>query len=130
MNKKYKILIVEDDRQLAELTKINFPVEYFAAKACYGGGDALKEIIKERPDLVVLDVMMPGMDGWEVLLKLKSDPKTSSIPIIMCTAKDGLGDVEKSFNYGAQSYIIKPIVFSKLLKKVAAILDIERLLRD
>lgn len=115
--RKYKILIVEDERLLADMTRMNFPPDKFAAKACYNGAEGLKEIAKDRPDLVVLDIMMPGMDGWEVLLKLKSDPKTSSIPIIMCTAKDGLGDVEKSFNFGAQAYVIKPIVFSKLLKK-------------
>ena len=128
--KKYKIMIVEDDRQLADLTKINFPQEQFIVKTCYNGPDALKEVDRDRPDLIVLDVMMPGMDGWEVLLKLKSDPKTSSTPVIMCTAKDGLGDVEKSFNFGAQSYVIKPIVFTKLLKKVAAVLDIEKLLNE
>lgn len=127
--KKYKILLVEDERPLADMTKMNFPQDQFDVRVAYSGMDALKEISKNRPDLVVLDIMMPGMDGWEVLLKLKSEPKTSTIPVIMCTAKDGLGDVEKSFKYGAQAYVIKPIVFSKLLKKIAAILNIESLLK-
>lgn len=127
--KKYKILLVEDERPLADMLRMNFPQEQFEPRVAYSGPDALKEISKNRPDLVVLDIMMPGMDGWEVLLKLKSDPKTSSLPVIMCTAKDGLGDVEKSFKYGAQAYVIKPIVFSKLLKKIAAILNIESLLK-
>lgn len=127
--KKYKILIVEDERLLADITQMNFPTDQFVAKAVYSGGEALKEVDRERPNLIVLDIMMPGMDGWEVLLKLKSDPKTSAVPVIMCTAKDGLGDVEKSFSFGAQAYVIKPIVFSKLLRKVAAILNIEKLLQ-
>ena len=129
-NKKYKILIVEDDHQLAELTKINFPQEHFSVRTSYDGADALEEVGKERPDLMVLDVMMPGMNGWDVLLKLKSNPQTSAIPVIMCTAKDGLSDVEKSFNYGAQAYVIKPVIFTKLLNKIAVILDIEKLIKS
>lgn len=127
--KKYKIFIVEDDRQLADLVRMNFPEDRFDAQVFYKGADVLSKVPKERPDLIILDVVMPGMTGWDVLLKLKSDPKYSSIPVIMCTGKDSLGDVEKSFHFGAQAYIIKPVVFSKLLQKVAAILDIEDLVR-
>ncbi len=126
--KKYKVFIVEDDRQLADLERMNFPTDRFDAQVFYKGSDVLDRLPKERPDIIILDVVMPGMTGWDVLLKLKSDPKNSSIPIIMCTGKDSLGDVEKSFHYGAQAYVIKPVVFSKLLRKVAAILDIEELL--
>ena len=128
--KKYNILIVDDERPLAEMTRMNFPQDQFNAKTCFNGADALKEIMENPPDLVVLDVMMPDLDGWEVLQKLKSNSKTSSIPVIMCTAKDGLEDVEKSYQCGAQSYIIKPFAFDRLLKKIAAILDIEKLLSD
>jgi len=128
--KKYRILIVDDERPLAQMTCINFPTDRFLVTPCFSGADALEETRKQRPDLIILDIIMPGMDGWEVLLKLKSDPKTSSIPVIMCTAKDGLADVEKSFHYGAQAYAIKPVVFKKLLSKVAAILDIEGLLTE
>lgn len=130
MNKQYRILIVEDDRQLAELTKINFPADQFMVRTCYNGIDALKEVEQDRPDLILLDVVMPGMDGWETLLKLKANSKTSTIPVIMCTAKDSLRDVEKSFHYGAQAYVIKPVVFKTLLQKIAAILNIESYLHD
>ena len=128
--KKYNILVVDDERPLAEMICMNFPKDQFSVKACFNGWDALEEIRQNRPDLVVLDVMMPDIDGWQILQKLKSDPSTSSIPVILCTAKDSLEDVEKSYQYGAQSYLIKPIVFNRLLKKVAAILDIEKLLSD
>jgi DNA-binding response OmpR family regulator len=130
VNKQYRILIAEDDRQLAELTKINFQSEQFIVRTCNNGLDALKAIEEDRPDLILLDVVMPGMDGWETLLKLKSNIKTSTIPVIMCTIKDSLIDVEKSFHYGAQAYIIKPIVFKALLKKVAAVLNIESYLYE
>lgn len=119
---------MEDDRQLADLTTLSFPSTGFAVRTCYSGPDALQEVEKKIPDLMILDVVMPGMDGWEVLLKLKSNPKTAAIPVIMCTGKDSMGDVEKSFNYGAQAYVIKPIDVQKLLKKVSAILDTEDLM--
>ena len=128
--KKIKILIVDDERPLAEMVRINFPKERFDAKTCYMGKDALKEARSDRPDLILLDVMMGDMDGWEVLADLKDDPKTSSIPVIMCTAKDGKEDVERSFRYGAQAYIIKPINFPKLMLKISAILDLEKLLKE
>lgn len=127
---KYKILIVEDEEFLAYMIRISFPTDQFIAKACTSGKDALEELGKDRPDLIVLDIMMPKMDGWEVLQKLKSDSRTSSIPVVMCTARDNLIDVEKSFRYGAQSYIVKPIDFKKLLKKIAVILDIEKLMGE
>ncbi len=127
--KKCKILIVDDERPLAEMIRINFPPAQFEASTCYNGREALAEAEQNRPDLIVLDVMMGGMDGWETLSALKSNSKTASIPVIMCTAKDGPQDVQKSFQYGAQAYIIKPINFAKLLAKVSAILDTEELLK-
>ncbi len=128
--KPYKILIVEDDRQLAEMLKMSFDLKQFAAKICYDGLEALNEISRERPDMIILDVMLPGIDGWEVMARLKANTKTSGIPVIICTARDGLQDVEKSFSSGAQSYVAKPIDFDKLLKKVAVILNIETLLSE
>lgn len=126
----YKILVVDDDHSLADLIQLNFAQDHFNAKTCYSGKEALQEIEKERPDLIILDVVMPRMDGWEVLQSIKSNLTTASIPIVMCTSKDSVGDVEKSFYYGAQAYVIKPIDFKKLHKKVASILDIEELLHD
>ena len=64
--KKYKILVVDDDHQLADLVKMNLPQSEFSAKACYNGNEALKEIEMDRPDLLVLDGVMPVIDRWEV----------------------------------------------------------------
>ncbi|OGR89764.1 MAG: hypothetical protein A3A86_04610 [Elusimicrobia bacterium RIFCSPLOWO2_01_FULL_60_11] len=126
--KKIKVLIVDDERPLAELIRINFDPAKFEARACYSGRDALKEAGSDRPDLILLDVTMGDMSGWEVLTLLKADPKTAAVPVIMCTALDGPEDIEQSFRRGAQSYIIKPIDFPKLMQKLSAILDLERLL--
>ena len=128
--RKVKVLIVDDERPLAEMIRMNFNLEQFDARACYTGRDALKETRSQPPDLILLDVTMPDMSGWEVLTLLKADPKTASIPVIMCTARDGPEDIEQSFQRGAQSYIIKPVDFPKLMQKVSAILDLERLLKE
>lgn len=128
--KKIKVLIVDDEKPLAELICLNFPSERYDARACHTGKDALREARENRPDLMLLDVMMGDMTGWEVLTLLKADPKTAAIPVIMCTARDGPEDIEQSFQRGAQSYIIKPVDFPKLMRKVSAILDLERLLKE
>ena len=128
--KKIKVLIVDDERPLAELIRLNFPEDKFEARTCNTGRDALKEARGNPPDLMLLDVMMGDMDGWEVLTLLKADPKTAAIPVIMCTARDGPEDIEKSFQKGAQSYIIKPVNFPKLMHKITALLDMERMLKD
>jgi len=128
--KKYKILIVDDERPLAEMMRLNFPEDKFEAATCHTGKDALKEADARHPDLILLDVMMGDMDGWEVLAKLKANPKTAGIPVIMCTARDSSRDINKSFERGAQAYIMKPIQFPKLLAKISALLDTEELLSD
>lgn len=128
--KTYKILIIDDDRQLADLIKLNFPIDKFACRTCNSGQEGLEAIGADRPHLIILDVVMPRMDGWDVLAKIKENPENAAIPVIMCTGRDSVNDVERSFAMGAQAYIMKPIVFSSLLKKVAAILNIEQLLND
>ena len=90
------------------------PKETFDAK--------LKEIAAAPPDLVLLDVMMPGMDGFEILLKIKSQPKTKGIPVLMCTALNAMNDVEKCCAWGAAGYITKPFDLNRVLAKVNACL--------
>ena len=130
MARIHKILIVEDDPELAQLTQINFPKDRFDVSVAHDGVAALHGCGQNKPDLIILDVIMPVKDGWETLIDLKAQDETSSIPVIMCTAKDSHRDIDKSFHYGAQAYVMKPIQFPILLKKVAAILNIEDLLHD
>lgn len=126
--KRYDILVIEDDRRLADLYQINFSEQQFQVRLAYSGEDGLKEVQARRPDLIILDVLLPGIDGWEVLSRLKADLHTASIPVILCTGQDDLDAIERSFQAGAQAYILKPIQFSKLVLKVAAVLDIEEVL--
>jgi DNA-binding response OmpR family regulator len=130
--KKYKVLIVDDERPLVEMVSVHFSFEKdrFETRACYTGADALKEAESHRPDIILLDVMMGDMDGWEVLSRLRNNPKTASIPVVMCTARDSSSDIDLSFQRGAQAYLMKPIHFPRLLQKISAILDAEDLMKD
>ncbi len=127
--KKYKILIVEDDKQLADLMKLNFPAEQFTARVCTDSRQAVSDAENDVPSLIILDVVMPHLDGWDVLAKIRSNPATAAVPVIMCTGRDSVHEVEKSFKMGAQAFTMKPIIFSTLLQKVAAILNIEQLMK-
>ncbi len=126
--KQYKILVVEDERMLAEIMMDKLTDHGFSARVCYNAPEALAAVASDRPDLILMDVVIPGMDGWELLSKLKSQPVTASIPVIMCTGKDSIDDINKSYRSGAQAYVIKPYSYPILIKKIAAVLDIEKLL--
>lgn len=130
MSERYKILIVDDDAQVARLTELNLPRDQFETKICFSGIEALKILKEFTPSIMVMDVTMPGMDGWETLANLKSSPETARIPVIMCTGKNNPRDIEKSFFYGADAYVVKPIHFPTLLKKIYSVLNIENLLND
>jgi CheY-like chemotaxis protein len=105
--KKQSLLVVDDETaNLAVLNQI-LSGEYsvYTAKS---GEQALRLVAGKRPDLILLDIIMPGMDGFEVLTRLKESPATSSIPVIFITGLAGSGDKEKSFFLGAADYITKP----------------------
>jgi DNA-binding response OmpR family regulator len=123
-----KILIVDDDEQLARLTQLNLPKDQFDSDICFSAQAALKHLKEVMPDLIIMDVTMPEMDGWQTLAILKSEQETARIPVIMCTGKNNPRDIEKSFFYGAEAYVVKPIHFPTLLKKIASVLNIENLL--
>ncbi|MDV7340668.1 response regulator [Terasakiella sp. A23] len=119
MDKKFKkkILIVDDTPENIDVLKEVLITDY-SVKAALNGQVALKIANKDNPDLILLDVMMPGMDGFEVCEKLKSDPQTAHIPIIFVTAKTEEVDENKGFDVGAVDYIRKPITPSVVLRRV------------
>ena len=112
------ILIVEDELALAEGLAARLDVEGYKVSIAKDGRVGVDLTRKERPDLVLLDVLLPQINGFEVCSILKSDPRTASIPIIMVTALTQIGDSEKSFQAGANDYITKPYEIPKLLDKV------------
>lgn len=117
-----KILIADDRPEVGELVRVTLEGEDYEIFCTSDGKEALKKIRKMKPDLVLLDVMMPEMDGLEVCRKLKKDPQTKEIPIIMLTAKGQEVDKEKGRGVGVSDYITKPFSPSHLLNKIEEIL--------
>jgi len=121
------ILIVDDvPKNLQILGKILRNQRYKVAAAT-GGGQALDMIGKIRPDLVLLDIMMPEMDGFEVCKEIKSRPETADIPIIFLTARTETDDIVKGFSAGAVDYVTKPFNAAELLARVRNHLELKRL---
>ncbi len=119
---KENILIVEDDKNISKLIKYNLDQEGFRCMASFSGEDALKILDKEPVDLIMLDIMLPGVDGLEVCRRVKQDKKLSNIPIIMLTAKGEEVDKIVGFELGADDYIVKPFSPRELNLRVKAVL--------
>ena len=112
------IVIVDDEEDIVELVSHHLKREGFLVKEFYKGRDFFSYLDSIVPDLIILDIMLPGMDGLEICKVLKSKPKTSSIPIIMLTAKAGEADVVVGLELGADDYVIKPFSPREILEKV------------
>ena len=121
VNKK-TILIVEDDQDIQQLVGYNLIKSGFQVEYADSGEDALKVIKSQYPDLILLDIMLPEMDGIEVCKVLRSDNKTAEIPIIMLTAKGEESDVVGGLDIGADDYITKPFSPKILLSRIKAVL--------
>ena len=117
-----KILVVEDEKDLADLITYNLERNGYDAVNAGDGQTALDLAIKHLPDLVLLDLMLPGLDGTEVARKLKSDSRTSHIPVIMLTAKGEETDVVVGLTIGADDYVTKPFSMKILLARLASVL--------
>ena len=115
---KKKILLAEDEPHIARLVIFKLEREGYKVIWAKDGGEALESIKKSKPDLVLLDVMMPVMDGFEVLKKVKEDERLWKIPVIMLTAKGQIKDVEKGFDLGSDDYIIKPFRPAELVARI------------
>jgi putative two-component system response regulator len=112
-----RVLIVDDTKINVDILVAALSHEYKLSVATNGEA-ALAQVDENRPDLILLDIMMPMMDGYEVCSKLKSDPETSSIPVIFITAADGLTNITKGFKLGAVDYITKPFRIAELQARV------------
>jgi two-component system phosphate regulon response regulator PhoB len=117
-----KIVIVEDERDLAELLAFNLEKEGYQTFIALDGKSGLERVVSERPDLVILDLMLPEMNGIEVCKMLKQQQSTATIPIIMLTAKGEEIDRVVGFEVGADDYLIKPFSARELLLRIKAIL--------
>lgn len=117
-----KIIAIEDEADILEVIQYNLKREGYKVVTSTDGDDGLGKVRKEAPDLVLLDLMLPGLDGIEVCRHLKQDPVTRPIPIIMVTAKGEEADVVLGLGVGADDYIIKPFSPKELVARVKAVL--------
>jgi two-component system, OmpR family, alkaline phosphatase synthesis response regulator PhoP len=113
-----KILIVDDEKDIVQMLKYNIEKEGYAVLTALNGNRALEQARENKPDLILLDVMMPEMDGWEVCKQLMRDEKTARIPVIFLTAKGSEVDEVVGLELGADDYIIKPISIRKLIARI------------
>lgn len=118
-----KILAVDDERHIVRLVEVNLQRAGYQVVTAFDGREALEKVKSEKPDLVVLDVMMPYMDGFEVLKNLKADPVLAEIPVIMLTAKAQDADVFRGWQSGVDCYLTKPFNPMELLTFVKRIFD-------
>jgi phosphate regulon transcriptional regulator PhoB len=119
---KEKILIVDDEKDIVKMLDYNLKKEGFRTISAYDGEDALDSATRENPDLIILDLMLPGIDGLEVCKTLKKETKTAHIPIIMLTAKAQEADKIVGLELGADDYITKPFSPRELIARIKAIL--------
>ncbi|GMV35902.1 MAG: hypothetical protein AMXMBFR61_04100 [Fimbriimonadales bacterium] len=103
-----KILVCDDERHIVRLIQVNLERQGWEVVTAYDGKEGLEKIKSVHPDLVVLDVMMPYMDGFEVLKTLRREPEFQELPVIMLTAKAQDKDVFEGYHYGADMYLTKP----------------------
>ena len=115
---KTKILLVDDDPNIRQLVNLYLVKEGFEVEMAERGDEALKKVLASPPNLMLLDVMLPGMDGWQVLRETR---KTSNVPIIMLTAKDETFDKVLGLEMGADDYIAKPFDMKELVARIKAV---------
>ena len=119
---KETILIVEDEKDIVKMLEYNLGKEGFKTLSSRNGEDALALTRRGRPDLIILDLMLPGIDGLEVCKTLKRDAKTASIPVIMLTAKSQESDKVIGLELGADDYVTKPFSPRELIARIKAVL--------
>ncbi|MFV0313625.1 MAG: response regulator, partial [Anaerotignum sp.] len=119
MGGKQKILVVDDDKHIAELISLYLEKEGYDTHEVYDGREAVKVANSINPDLIVLDLMLPGLDGYQVCTEIR---KTNNVPIIMLTAKGETFDKVLGLELGADDYMVKPFESKELVARVKAVL--------
>ena len=117
-----RILIVDDERRNRDLLEVMLSADGYVLGMASGGVEALEEVRRQHPDLILLDVMMPGMDGYQVAARIKGDPATRHIPIILLTALDDRNSRIHGLSAGAEEYLTKPVNRHELSLRVRNLL--------
>jgi phosphate regulon transcriptional regulator PhoB len=116
-----RVLVVEDEPDVAELLRYNLTKEGYTVAVSRNGADAIRQVREARPDVVLLDLMVPQLNGWEVCRRLKQDADTRGIPVIMVTGRAEEGDKVLGFELGADDYVTKPFSPRELLARIRAV---------
>ncbi len=119
---KGKILVVDDEIYIVHILDFSLGMEGYEVVTALDGEQALEKARSEKPDLIVLDIMMPKLDGYETCKRLKADPETKGMPVILLSAKGRNVDQKVGFEVGADDYITKPFSPRKLVERINAIL--------
>ncbi len=118
-----KVLVVEDERDIRDLIGFTLRFAGFDVTVAEDGVQALEEVSREKPDLILLDVRMPRMSGYEACRRLKEDPATSSIPVVFLSAKGQDDEIKEGLESGAVEYIVKPFAPDELTNQIKDILQ-------
>jgi DNA-binding response OmpR family regulator len=122
-----RVLIVEDHPLIADLVETRLRIEGLRATKCLGGREAIERVNKEAFDLVILDIMMPDVDGYQVLEHIRSQEATRDIPVVFLTARAAEEDIDKGLRMGANHYITKPFSGAELARIVKLLLQERKL---
>ena len=116
-----RVLVVEDEADVAEMIRYNLGKEGYDVRLASNGTDALRQVKEAKPDVILLDIMVPHLNGWEICRRLKQDRETVAIPVIMVTGRVEEGDKVLGFEMGADDYVTKPFSPRELLARVRAV---------
>lgn len=122
MSSKTCILVIDDDPNAVQMLKLTLEAEGYQVATASSGGEALRKVRERKPDLAIVDVMMLGIDGYQVCRYLRNDPHTADLPVLILTARAGGRDHAKGFDSGADDYLTKPATPQEIVNRVKALL--------
>jgi len=120
---KSKILIIDDERDIVDTLTLMLKARDYIVSSALDGQEGLEKAKNERPNLILLDIMMPGIDGYNVCMKLKSDRETKNIPVVIVSGKAERESILKCHNIGASDFVVKPFNFPTLLGKLGRLIS-------
>lgn len=121
-----RVLVVDDDEVIRQLIAVNLQLEGFEVSTAVDGQDCLEKVVEVRPDVITLDVMMPRLDGWVTAVRLREDPGTAHIRVVMITARAQEHDVRRGHEIGVDAYVTKPFDPNQLIQTVRKLAAVSR----